>query len=197
VKAVLTFLTVIVLTLAVLTACVASHPAAGTQANHTTTPDATSTPVEPTLTVIPDATDTATSAARGQPAHLAFNLDLTGAAPASGSYQADLGGDFTCSHGPFYELFGTPVTSVGESDVTFTISPDASLAMKPGGMYPLSKQGDLVVAVGNESFVLGSGTSAAMTIRQDGSGSLTFRDLQDTADSSKQESGTVAWTCQQ
>ena len=168
---------------------------------------ATATPVAiPTVTptIAPIATappDTAVPPTprptSSQSAHLSFTLNLNGAVPVDGTYEEDMGGDFNCSKGPFYEIFGAPIPDSTGSEVNFALAPSATLTLKAGDTVQLTNGGDLIVSIGDQDFTLTSSSGATMKVESDGSGSLSFKDLAATTDTSQKESGDVSWTCKQ
>ncbi len=176
-----------------LVAVACKSPTATPQAIPTITPT-----IAPIATAVPDTAEPPPpSVTPSASAHLSFVLNLTGAIPVDGDYEEDMGGDFSCGKGPFYEIFGAPIPSASGGEVNFAIAPSSILTMKPGDTIQLTNGGDIVVSVGDQDFTLASSSSATMQVSKNGSGSLTFKNLVATTDTSQKESGTVTWTCKQ
>ena len=173
--------------------------AACKSATATPVPLPTVTPtIAPIATAGPETAQPPTpSATSSQSAHLSFVLSLTGAVPVESDYEEDMGGDFNCNKGPFYEIFGAPIPDSNGDEVNFALAPSATLALKAGDSVSLTNGGDLIVSIGDQDFTLTSNSSASMQVSQNGSGRLAFQGLVATTDTTQEESGEVSWTCKQ
>ena len=153
---------------------------------------------------------TPTSGGQRAPSYGVFTgtLDLKGEITVKGSFSDPITSrQETCDQyvrglAPATTLWVVPSpnsgTIVGRHIVTLTAGVPTN---KPSSGYhgpgtyaePSAIVGDLVID--NTSFVAGDSATATITVGQDGSGSLSFTDLEDTANYAR-ESGSEHWKCE-
>lgn len=158
----------------------------------------TTTPPTPTARVANNGGTGTPGSGGGQSAHLAFQVNFTGADTVQGSFTSNDWQIYSCSDfakstfawnigvGP---QEGFP-TTVGGKLINFLLSVPTSTFHGAGTYSDVMPAG---VTAGSDNF---SGSGSTMTVNSDGSGNVSFTGLAGSGTVTGQtESGTVTWTC--